>query len=421
MQAELQNMTHCGRIMFCLITTYVIFAMLLNSVGTVILQVISSFDVSKSGASVLEGFKDIPIALVSFLFASYLPKFGYKNSLLLGTLIVTLTCALMPLLPSFLMTKLLFLTVGISFALVKVSTYSLLGQISATAKIHAANMNLLEGCFMLGVLGGYWLFGLFIEGMAQPLAWLSVYWVLAALSLANLLLLITTPIAQEKQSEATLDSKNNFSKMLKLLTLPFVLTFVVAAFFYVLIEQGIGSWLPTFNNQVLHLSPSISVQITSIFAAGLALGRLSAGLILRRIHWYPLLMICIASMAILLVLILPAVATLTPETQITQWYQVPVAAFILPMIGMFMSPIYPAINSAVLSALPRHRHATMTGLIVISSALGGTLGSLVTGFIFDYLDGQSAFYFMLLPMAVLALILTGFKRLLIPNETVLSI
>ncbi|MCE9685158.1 MFS transporter [Shewanella sp. AS16] len=420
MRAEHQNMSHSGRIMLCLITTYVIFAMLLNSVGTVILQVISSFDVSKSGASVLEGFKDIPIALVSFLVASYLPRFGYKAALALGMSTVTLACALMPLLPGFLMTKLLFLAVGTSFALVKISTYSLLGQISATAKIHAANMNLLEGCFMLGVLGGYWLFGLFIQGEQHPQAWLTVYWVLAALALANLLLLLSTPIARETRSENSREDRGNFSKMLKLTTLPFVLTFVTAAFFYVLIEQGVGSWLPTFNNQVLHLSAGISVQITSIFAACLALGRLSAGLILRRVHWYPLLMGCIAAMASLLLLILPAVATLAPEAQITQWHQVPAAAFILPMLGMFMSPIYPAINSAVLSALPRHRHAPMTGLIVIFSALGGTLGSLITGLIFDHFDGQSAFYFMLLPMAVLALTLRGFKRQLTPAEPLLS-
>ena len=57
------------RILFALFLIYFVFAILLNSVGTVILQVINNYGVSKSGASVLEGFKDLPIAVVSFLVA----------------------------------------------------------------------------------------------------------------------------------------------------------------------------------------------------------------------------------------------------------------------------------------------------------------------------------------------------------------
>jgi len=38
----------------------------------------------------------------------------------------------------------------------------------------------------------------------------------------------------------------------------------------VLVEQGIGSWLPTFNREVLGLPVDISIQLTSIFAAMIA-------------------------------------------------------------------------------------------------------------------------------------------------------
>ena len=67
---------------------YFVFAILLNSVGTVILQSINSFDVSKPDASTLEGFKDLSIAFVSFFVASFIPRIGYKVSLLMGLLIV---------------------------------------------------------------------------------------------------------------------------------------------------------------------------------------------------------------------------------------------------------------------------------------------------------------------------------------------
>jgi fucose permease len=75
-----------------------------------------------------------------------------------------------------------------------------------------------------------------------------------------------------------------------------------------------------------------------------------------------------------------------------------------------MAPIYPAINSVVLSALPKSRHAAMTGLIVVFSALGGTTGSFITGQLFAHFDGSRAFYLLLLPMALLLVSLTLLDR-----------
>ncbi len=79
-----------------LFLNYFVFAILLNSVGTVILQVQQNFGISKSSASVLEGFKDLPIAICSFILASFLPKIGIKNAMLTalfsGELYVFLLC-----------------------------------------------------------------------------------------------------------------------------------------------------------------------------------------------------------------------------------------------------------------------------------------------------------------------------------------
>jgi fucose permease len=400
-----------------LVLTYVIFAILLNSVGTVILQSIETFSVTKTQASVLEGFKDLPIAIVSFFVASSLPRFGFKKALIAGLGIVTLASLLMPIVGSFWMTKLLFLSVGVSFALAKVSVYAMLGHISDNSKQHASKMNTLEGCFMLGVLSGYWLFSLFInaEDPASP-EWLNVYGLLSAMSAIALIILLLVKFPDtrpEPGSEKPIHQ--SFLDMLKLALLPFVIMFVISAFFYVVIEQGVGTWLPTFNKSVLGLSNQLSVQITSVFAACLAIGRLSAGVILRKVDWFPFLLTCIVAMALLLMLVIPMTQGIDQQ-QIDSWQAIPFAAFLLPLIGLFMAPIYPAINSVVLSALPKQQHASMTGLIAIFSALGGTLGSLATGIIFDNFDGQTAFYFMLLPMAILVGSLFFYRRLLPEND-----
>ena len=126
------------RMILAMILTYMIFAMLLNSVGTVILQSIQGFGISKADASLLEAFKDLPIAITSFLVASFLPRLGYRRAMMLGLLLVAAACVAMPLLQAFWATKLLFATVGVAFALVKVSVYSSIGLLTGDAKAHAA-------------------------------------------------------------------------------------------------------------------------------------------------------------------------------------------------------------------------------------------------------------------------------------------
>lgn len=397
------------RIRLSLLLTYSVFAILLNSVGTVILQVIHTYQISKEAASVLEGFKDIPIAVVSFIVASYLPRLGYKLALQIALVLVTLACIAMPLLPAFWTTKLLFLTVGASFALVKVSVYASIGVVTETKAEHASLLNFIEGGFMLGVLSGYWLFSAFMDPAApQSSGWLQVYWLLALLCAANLALLSSTPFPK-LVLPPTQPLKQDFIAMLQLVYKPLVFVFVLSAFLYVLIEQGIGSWLPTFNNEVLQLPNQLSVQLTSIFAASLALGRILAGVVLKKMSWYWLLNSCLLAMALLIVLTLPLTRGIMPNAAVNL-FTAPLAAYLFPLIGLFMAPIYPVINSVMLSALPKMQHAPMTGLIVVFSALGGTTGSMVTGYTFASFDGQTAFYLSLLPLSLLLLSIALFHR-----------
>lgn len=399
------------RIFCILLLIYFVFAILLNSVGTVILQIIGNYGVSKASASALEGFKDLPIAIVSFVLASFLPRIGYKKAILAGLALVTGACVAMPLLPSFLTTKLLFLCTGVAFALVKVSVYSTVGLISKDRRQHASTMNTLEGFFMVGVLSAYWLFGHFIDsGDPKSHSWLQVYWVLAALCALTFVLVLATPFDERgAQLPAGRSIAQDFAAMLKLFFKPLVCVFVLTAFLYVLIEQSVGTWLPTFNNEILKLPTAMSVEVTSIFAACLALGRLSAGVLMRKINWYPVMNGCVIGMAAMVLLALPLTHDVVLDPHVS-WATAPLATFLFPLIGLFMAPIYPGINSVMLSSLPKNQHSSMTGLLVIFSALGGTTGSLITGYVFGNFSGHFAFYLTLVPISIVLITLFFFKR-----------
>ena len=191
---------------------------------------------------------------------------------------------------------------------------------------------------------------------------------------------------------------------------PLVLLFAIAAFMYVMTEQGIMSWLPTFNNKVLLLPAALSIQMASILAGSTALGRFLAGVLLKKLNWFLVLATCLILAAALVLIAIPLAEKVSGQP-ITGWGTAPLAAFIFPLIGLLIAPIYPAVNSIILSTLPKQKHGLMSGLIIIFSALGGTTGSIITGHIFESYGGKTAFYFSLIPMAILIICLSIFNRL----------
>lgn len=395
-----------------LFLNYFVFAILLNSVGTVILQVQQNFGVSESAASTLEAFKDLSIAAVSFLISSYIVRIGYKNAMLIALGFISIICFIMPFTASFLTTKLLFAAVGSSFALIKMSVYSTIGLVTKNEKEHISLMNFIESFFMIGILTGYFIFSYFVDDTnPQSIAWLNVYYLLGGISCVAFLLLLSASLDESSiQAKEQKSMVGEFKEMFTLMVKPIVLVFVLCAFFYVLIEQSIMSWLPTFNNKVLLLPAALSIQMASILAGSTALGRFFAGLVLKKLNWLIVLISCLVLAAVLVLVAIP-LAEKTTGQPITGWTTAPIAAFVFPMIGLLLAPIYPAVNSVILSTLPVKQHGLMSGLIIIFSALGGTTGSIITGNIFEHYDGKQAFYFSLIPMAILIVCLLLFNRL----------
>jgi fucose permease len=261
------------------------------------------------------------------------------------------------------------------------------------------------------VLSGYFIFSAFVDD-ADPAApgWLNVYYLLAALAGAAMLLLARTRLDESAaRAETATQETVGFAAMVILFRKPLIYTFIVCAFLYVLIEQSIMTWLPTFNSSVLNMSASLSIQMTSILAAATAAGRFSAGFLLRRVDWYLLLSACLLLAGTLVLVVLP-LAESAGVTRVGRWADAPLAAFVFPLIGALLAPVYPAINSVVLSSLAPHQHAPMAGLIVLFSALGGTTGSILTGTLFELLGGRNAFYFSLLPIAAILITLWFFKQ-----------
>ncbi len=399
-----------NNIKLSLYTNYFVFAILLNSVGIVILKSQNVYGVDEVMASTLELFKDLSIAIVSFFVASQLPAIGYKKAMLAALLLVTAATLGMYFGNSFLSAKILFAAVGTSFALIKVSVYSVIGQVTNSEKEHNSLMSSIEGVFMFGIALAYFIFPAF-NNENDPNSWLNVYPFLALLCIISFGLLYFSEASENEASQYTGKGYvEDFIEMIKMVKMKLVIVFVISAFLFVMIEQGIMTWLPTFYDRVMHLPENISIMMASILAISLGLGRLVAGILTKKISWIVILVSCLIIAALFILLILPQIGKLEVG-EIQSFADVPLLGFAFPVIGFFIAPIYPLINSVVLSALPKEKHSAMTGLIVIFSALGGTLGSRLIGWLFKTVGGDLAFYYTLIPIAGLLVSLIALYKL----------
>ena len=402
------------KIKFSLFLNYFVFAILLNSVGILIQKSQNRYHVDEVTASSLEAFKDLSIAFVSFLIGSFLPRLGYKKGMLMALALVFAGCLGMYWGNSFTSVRILFACVGISFAVIKVSVYSMIGLITNNDKEHKSVLSSVESFFMIGIAAGFIAFPLFYSD-TDPNAWLNIYLVLAALIAVSFFILLFSKFNIQYQIPGT-NIKDDFIEMIKLLKRPLVLVFAIAAFMYVMTEQGIMSWLPTFNQKVLLLPEKLSVTMAVILMLSIALGRYICALLVKRISWILLLCSCLTGAALMVLFVLPQTQNM-PQREIHSIGDVPVIAYVFPLIGFFLAPIYPLVNSFVLSSTEKIYHSPMASLLVFFSAVGGTLGSRLVGYLFKNIGGQKAFYFSLFPMAILFICILLFSRMQKKSET----
>jgi fucose permease len=165
----------------------------------------------------------------------------------------------------------------------------------------------------------------------------------------------------------------------------------------------------------------MAIQAGAILAGASFIGRLLSGFVLLRVRWIHFLSFCLLIVASIVLIVLPmAKATTIGDTNGMTWLHAPLVVYLMPIMGLFMAPIYPTLNSTILFALPKHQHSSMSGLIVIFSALGGTTGSIITGHVFEAFDGITAFYLSLIPIAVIFIVIWILNGM-IKNKTLVPV
>ena len=308
---------------------------------------------------------------------------------------------------SFWSVKILFAVTGIGFAIVKVAVYALIGFVTDGKDDHRRLMSFIETVFMIGIIFMYVVFPLFYND--DPNGWLRGYLLMAAIIAVAFTKILFSKFNIEVAQKNT-SIREDIRAMLRLFLNPVIYVFAIFAFFYVMTEQGIMTWLPTFNKETLHMDAKLATQMAVILMASFAIGRFITGMLVKKIKWIYIALFGLLGAAVLVLVVLP-MASNVPEMQASKLGDLPLVSFLFPMIGLFLAPLYPLISSTVLSATKKTDHSALAGILTFVSALGGTLGSVIIGNLFDLLGGNKVFYLSLIPMSIILVALFILNRI----------
>jgi MFS transporter, FHS family, glucose/mannose:H+ symporter len=79
------------------------------------------------------------------------------------------------------------------------------------------------------------------------------------------------------------------------------------------------------------------------------------------------------------------------------------------LTGFFIGPVYPTICSTILTSHPKRMHVQISGLIIVFSALGGTIGARIIGGAFESIGGVNAMIIPIIPLLFLLLLVLTYE------------
>jgi FHS family L-fucose permease-like MFS transporter len=353
---------------------FMMFAMTTDSVGTIIPEVIKEFNLSMTAAGAFHYAPMIAIALAAILLGYLADKIGRKKTIILGLILFALNSYLFAAGNNFLFFLLLLVISGAAIGIFKTGALALVGDISNSTSEHTATMNTVEGFFAVGAIVGPAIVAKLLE---SGFSWKWLYVIAGTICM---LLIATSLLVKYPKTVKSLDEPIDFKRTLNMMKNPYALGFSLGIFLYVAAECAIYVWMPTLFEGYSGPFPFLAAYATSVFFVLRAVGRFLGAWILARFNWAAVM--ALFSLAILFCFAGAIAGGL------------PYAIWLLPLSGLFMSMIYPTLNSKGISCFPKTEHGAVAGVILFFTCTAAAVGPLAMGAVSD-LFGHPKFGFVL--------------------------
>ncbi len=239
----------------------------------------------------------------------------------------------------------------------------------------------------------------------QPLVpadmpWISLYWLFAVICIFMFAILL---ISRFPKVELANDEKAGpWKTHVMLFKKPVVIAYFIALFCYVGTEQGVSYWMSQFLFEYHKFDP----QITGANAVAYFWGLMTAGGILGLF-----LLKVMDSRKLLVAFTILAIITLS----FALFGSSDVSLYAFPIVGFFMSVMYPVIFSLALSSVNEH-HGSFAGILV-TGIIGGAVVQLLIGGLGNLFGLRAAMMFLYITFGYMLSI--GFwAKPLITNKTI---
>jgi fucose permease len=357
------------------------FAMTTDSVGLIIPEIIRTFHLSLTAAGTFQYATMTGIGLAGLLLGQLADRFGRRRTIIVGLTLFAAACFLFVTGDTFLFFAALLGLSGIAIGVFKTAALALIGDLSISTAQHTSTMNTAEGFFGVGAIVGP---AILARMLAAGMSWKWLYVIAGGICVALIVLALLGKYPQAAKP-AIANRRGGTGRAMKN---PYVLAFSAGAFLYVGVEAAIYVWMPTLLAGYTGSPALLATYSISVFFLLRAAGRFLGAWMLTRLQWQAVLVLCSGS--ILLCFIVSVAGGV-------RW-----AVYLLPLSGLFMSVVYPTINSKGISCLPKSQHGAAAGVILFFTCTSAVMAPMAIGALSDAF-GQIAYGFWLA---------TGFSALL---------
>ncbi|WP_185204412.1 MFS transporter [Chryseobacterium sp. C3] len=335
--------------------------------GIVILQ-LSEAKITYDKLGFLESFKDLPIAFISLFAVNFISKTGTKKSLILALTIVGICSLILPFVEVFWFYKVWFAIIGACFAIGKICVFGIIRNNISDEKSLAKTMNSVEASFMIGIFVVNIGFGWVISSQFSEF-WKFGFLSISVLSAITIFLFSKLPVSEPENME-----NENIFKEVAGIANPLLIIFLAVVFSIVFVEQSFNSWLPSFYKNHLKVNSFFALQASSFLALFSYVGRTVTANVIQRFSLSKYYVLCLSSIVAVLLIII--------GIQFSGWDDSKILLFLFPVIGLFLSPLYPVINSKMIATIDKSKANVLTSLIVIFSSLGSSVSSIIMSVLF---------------------------------------
>ena len=345
-------------IKFLTYVMFAMFAMTTDSVGLIIPEVIKTFDLSLTAAGAFQYATMGGIAIAGLFLGQLADRFGRRSILVAGLTLFAAASFAFVVGESFLFFTMLMGLSGIAIGVFKTAALALVGDISTSTAQHTSIMNMAEGFFGVGSIVGPAILARLL-GAGVPWQWLYV------IAGGICVLLIVTALQVKYPQSVRPAERAGMSGTATAMRDRFVLAFSTGVFLYVGIEAAIYVWMPTLFTAWNVPAAGIAVYSLSVFFLLRAAGRFLGAWMLTRFRWQAVL--ALFSGGIFVTFFLSVVMG-------AAW-----AIYLLPLSGLFMSVIYPTLNSKGISCVPKKDHGAAAGVILFFTCVSAVFAPLAMG------------------------------------------